>query len=163
MKRSSEIIYTYLDNSKTEFHLTPKFNFTENATRLVDYSFTDVSDSDDDCHDEQVDPLQKLQSDLDLLKSKLGRVHCIHRSQILRSKCAGSLKVRASRRLKAEEDNEKQRNDHLVQRLNHAFCETTETTDLPSSYQLAKKLKTRSRKTNCHVYDTERLSKKRIT
>ena len=158
MKRASEIVYTYLDRNPTEFHLTPKFNFSEDSgiPRLVDYSFTDVSDSDDDdatvsC--QNVDRLQKLQSDLFILKSKLSRAQCYRRSQVLHTRQGRHLRIRASRRLKVEEDKEKVRNSYVLQRLNDAFSEASDST--------LGKLKTNGDKSSCNVYDTDRPCKKR--
>ena len=164
MKRSSEVIYTFLDKSKTEFQRIPNFNFTENVKRLVDYSFTDVSDSDEDCSDDgiyKVDPLEKLQSDLVVLKSKLSKTQFNRFSQLRKVKQGGNLRMRASRKLKIEEDKEKLRNEDVLQRLNTAFTEAKYAPLIESPSLFVTKLGSKGSKSACHIFDTNRPSKKR--
>lgn len=164
MKRPSEIVYSSLDERKTEFELIPKFNFTEDTClpRLVEYSFTDVSDSDDDADGpstSHVDPLHKLHSDLIYLKSKMTKVQCYRRSQGLNARHYRHVRIKTSRTLKAEEDKEKLRNEYVLHRVNKVVSETVDSTSIRAVH--AREQKVKSSQSICQVYDNERPCKKR--
>ncbi len=173
MKRPSDIVYTFLDKSETtEFLLTPNFNFTErgHVARLVDYSFTDISDSDDDdddvCKKHYTDPIERLQTQLTALTSQAGKVEYNHRRHgSVQRRPSRHLRERASLKLKVEEDAEKTRNEFVLQRLNDALLQqqSNHCQDKPKvggERRSSRKVRRSAPPSITDVYDTERPSKR---
>ena len=166
MKRQSEIVYASL-GGETTFMLTPRFNFgdTGHSPRLVDYSFTDVSDSDGEEETSSLRlpcPLHKLQAELSMLSSKVTEVKRKHRRQPVQRRYSKHLKDIASLNLRNEEEKEKLRKDFVLRELNKSLHPVVLSSEDSLYYTASGEshLQQSSYKTRISVYDTERPSKK---
>lgn len=115
MKRRSEIMYT-ASSEKTEFLMHPDFGFDKTLPRLVDYTVSDSSDSDesDDLRSQFDKSIDNLKSSLEALGTPVPCLDSCLRRKVLKKSMSRNLKERVSLRLKAEKEAEKLRNDRLI-------------------------------------------------
>lgn len=131
MKRGSSLVYICTSTpTETSYQRRPNFKFNENCLpKLVDYSFSEDSDSGNDSSYTLDESWDRLQRSLDSLSISFGSMDT-SRTPLNNIGFNRHLHERASLKLKAEQHNEEVRKVKLIGQLNGSICAQTSTVNV---------------------------------